>query len=108
MGASNEWVGDVNNGVFSTPIGDFKLDTSVASARLMVRPYHLNSGGDDSSFKARLSAIRNQGNVDALEIILSDGTIWEVIGNDFSDIRPEIGDEVKFQINPEDVMLFTD
>jgi iron(III) transport system ATP-binding protein len=108
MGASNEWVGDVNNGVFSTPIGDFKLDNSVASARLMVRPYHLNSGGDDSSFKARLSAIRNQGNVHALEIILSDGTIWEVIGNDFSDIRPEIGDEVKFQINPEDVMLFTD
>ena len=108
MGASNEWVGDVNNCVFSTPFGDFKLDTSVASARLMVRPYHLNSGGDDSSFKARLSAIRNQGNVHALEIILSDGTIWEVIGNDFSDIRPEIGDEVKFQINPEDVMLFTD
>ena len=108
MGASNEWIGDVNNGVFSTPIGDFKLDASVASARLMVRPYHLNSRDGESCFKARLNAIRNQGNAQALEIILSDGTIWEVSGNDFSDTRPEIGDEVKFQINPEDVMLFTD
>ncbi|HCV49065.1 MAG: hypothetical protein CBE09_03195 [Rhizobiales bacterium TMED249] len=108
MGASNEWVGAVNNGVFSTPIGDFELNASVASARLMVRPYHLNSGDGESGFTARLSTIRNNGNTQALDIVLSDGTIWEVIGNDFSDTRLEIGDEVKFQINPEDVMLFTD
>ena len=101
-------MGAVNNGVFSTPIGDFELNASVASARLMVRPYHLNSGDGESGFTARLSTIRNNGNTQALDIVLSDGTIWEVIGNDFSDIRPEIGDEVKFQINPEDVMLFTD
>ena len=108
MGASNEWVGAVNNGVFSTPIGDFELNASVASARLMVRPYHLNSGDGESGFTVRLSTIRNNGNTQALDIVLSDGTIWEVIGNDFSDTRLEIGDEVKFQINPEDVMLFTD
>ncbi len=108
MGASNEWVGAVNNGVFSTPIGDFELNASVASARLMVRPYHLNSGDGESGFTARLSTIRKNGNTQALDIVLSDGTIWEVIGNDFSDTRLEIGDEVKFQINPEDVMLFTD
>ena len=108
MGGSNEWVGAVNNGVFSTPIGDFELNASVASARLMVRPYHLNSGDGESSFTARLSSLRNNGNTQALDIVLSDGTIWEVIGIDFSDTRLEIGDEVRFQINPDDVMLFTD
>ena len=108
MGASNEWTGAVNNGVFSTPIGDFQLDTSVASARLMIRPYHLKAGGGENSFIARLSSLRNHGNTQALDVLLSDGTIWEVVGNDFIENGLQIGDEVKFQINPEDVMLFTD
>ena len=108
MGASNEWTGAVNNGVFSTPIGDFQLDNSVASARLMIRPYHLKAGGGENSFIARLSSLRNHGNTQALDILLSDGTIWEVVGNDFIENGLQIGDEVKFQINPEDVMLFTD
>ena len=108
MGASNEWTGAVNNGVFSTPIGDFQLDTSVASARLMIRPYHLRAGGGENSFIARLSSLRNHGNTQALDVLLSDGTIWEVVGNDFIENGLQIGDEVKFQINPEDVMLFTD
>ena len=108
MGASNEWTGAVNNGVFSTPIGDFQLDTSVASARLMIRPYHLKAGGGENSFTARLSSLRNHGNTQALDVLLSDGTIWEVVGNDFIENGLQIGDEVKFQINPEDVMLFTD
>ncbi len=108
MGASNEWTGAVNNGVFSTPIGDFQLDTSVASARLMIRPYHLKAGGGENSFIARLSSLRNHGNTQALDVLLSDGTIWEVVGDDFIENGLQIGDEVKFQINPEDVMLFTD
>ena len=108
MGASNEWAGAVNNGVFSTPIGDFQLDTSVASARLMIRPYHLKVGGGENSFIARLSSLRNHGNTQALDVLLSDGTIWEVVGNNFIENGLQIGDEVKFQINPEDVMLFTD
>ncbi|MEC8768429.1 MAG: ABC transporter ATP-binding protein [Pseudomonadota bacterium] len=108
MGASNEWTGAVNNGVFSTPIGDLQLDTSVASARLMIRPYHLKAGGGENSFIARLSSLRNHGNTQALDVLLSDGTIWEVVGNDFIGNGLQIGDEVKFQINPEDVMLFTD
>ncbi|MEC6998671.1 MAG: ABC transporter ATP-binding protein [Pseudomonadota bacterium] len=108
MGASNEWTGAVNNGVFSTPIGDLQLDTSVASARLMIRPYHLKAGGGENSFIARLSSLRNHGNTQALDVLLSDGTIWEVVGNDFIENGLQIGDEVKFQINPEDVMLFTD
>ena len=108
MGASNEWGGAVNNGVFLTPIGDFQLDTSVASARLMIRPYHLKVGGGENSFTARLSSLRNHGNTQTLDVLLSDGTIWEVVGNDFIENGLQIGDEVKFQINPEDVMLFTD
>ena len=108
MGASNEWTGAVNNGVFSTPIGDLQLDTSVASARLMIRPYHLKAGGGENSFIARLSSLRNHGNTQALDVLLSDGTIWEVVGNNFIENGLQIGDEVKFQINPEDVMLFTD
>ena len=108
MGASNEWTGAVNNGVFSTPIGDLQLDTSVASARLMIRPYHLKAGGGENSFTARLSSLRNHGNTQTLDVLLSDGTIWEVMGNNFIENGLQIGDEVKFQINPEDVMLFTD
>lgn len=108
MGASNEWTGAVNNGVFSTPIGDLQLDTSVASARLMIRPYHLKAGGGENSFIARLSSLRNHGNTQALDVLLSDGTIWEVVGNNFIENGLQVGDEVKFQINPEDVMLFTD
>ncbi|MED5367964.1 MAG: TOBE domain-containing protein, partial [Pseudomonadota bacterium] len=73
-----------------------------------IRPYHLKKGGGENSFTARLSLLRTHGNTQTLDVLLSDGTIWEVVGNDFIGNGLQIGDEVKFQINPEDVMLFTD
>ena len=114
LGEVNEWSGKVEKGVFSTPIGDFQLDASVASACLMIRPYHLKEGEGEGGLTARVSAIRKHGNAQALDIVLTnnilcpDDIIWEVIMDDVTQTRIEIGDEVKFQINPEDVMLFTD
>lgn len=105
LGPLNEWQGRVEDNLVESPIGRFPVAGFGGQARVMVRPCDISAtdAGSDG-FAARIVSARRSGNAFHLDIALSDDTVWEVVWPEKN--LPKIGDEVKFHIKPEAVMIF--